>query len=139
MITNKELFTHLYPEQIAAISDDDHRYLTAAIKGAITQAKGYLHKYDLKKVFQKKGNSRDDFLVIILKDIAVWHYINIANPNIDLSIREKRYNDAIAWLRGVQKGDIIPDFPLPQDDDGNDQNTTGFRIGSNPKRGNYIL
>ena len=133
-ITNEEIFTHLYPEHIAAISDNDERFLTAAIKGAITQAKGYLHKYDAKKIFESEAADRDPFLLIIIKDIAVWHYINIANPNIDFSIREKRYNDAIAWLRGVQKGDIIPDFPVPTDDDGNKENNTGFRFGSNPKR-----
>ena len=139
MISNKELYTHLYPESVEAISGDNERFLTAAIKGAIVQAKGYLHKYDIKKVFAAKGSNRDDFLLIIIKDIAVWHYINIANPNIDFSIREKRYNDAVSWLKGVQKGDIIPDFPLPEDADGNERNTTGFRFGSNPKRGNYIL
>ena len=137
-ITNEELLTHLYPESIEAISGDDERSLTAAVKGAIVQAKGYLHKYDIQKVFGTTGDDRDPFLLIIIKDIAVWHYINIANPNIDFSVREKRLNDAVAWLKGVQKGDIIPDFPLPTNDDGTDQNTTGFRFGSNPKRRNHI-
>ena len=134
MITNKELFTHLYPEQIAAISDGDNRMLTAAIAGAITQAKGYLHRYDIEKIFSAKGTRRNSFLLIILKDIAVWHYINIANPNIDFSIREKRYDDAISWLKGVQKGDILPDFHVAEE-----TNPTGFRFGSNPKRSNHIL
>lgn len=132
-IANEELFTHLYPEQISAISDDDERFLTAAIKGAITQAKGYLHKYDTKNILDATGDDRDPFFLIVIKDIAVWHYINIANPNIDFSIREKRYNDAIAWLKSVQKGDINPDFPVVED-----SNPTGFRFGSNPKRIQHI-
>jgi len=138
-LCSKELPPHLYPESIAAISDGDNRQLIAAISAAVVQAKGYLHKYDIEKIFEAKGSRRDQFLILIIKDIAVWHYINIANPNIDFSIREKRYDDAISWLKGVQRGDIIPDFPLPSDDQGNDQNTTGFLIGSNPKRGNYII
>jgi phage gp36-like protein len=138
-ITIEELFTHLYPEQVEAIQGDDERFLTAAVSGAIVQAKGYLHRYDIPRIFGATGDSRDPFLLIILKDIAVWHYINIANPNIDTAIREKRYNDATAWLRGVQKGDIIPDFPIPENPDGTDRNTTGFQIGSNPKRSNHII
>ena len=138
-ITPDELFTHLYPEQVDAISECDDLHLIAAITGAISQAKGYLHKYDTKSIFSASGNKRDPFLLIIIKDIAVWHFINIANPNIDFSIREKRYDDAISWLKGVQRGDILPDLPTPVNPDGSDTNTTGFRIGSNPKRGNYIL
>jgi len=138
-ISNEELFTHLYPEQAEAISECDDLHLLAAISGAVAQARGYLHKYDTNRIFSAMGEDRDPFLLIIIKDIAVWHFINIANPNIEFGIREKRYDDAIAWLKGVQKGDILPGFPLPENPDGSEANTTGFRIGSNPKRGNYIL
>ena len=46
---------------------------------------------------------------------------------------QRRYAAAIAWLKGVQKGDIVPDFPVPEEGD-----SEGIKIGSNPKRGNYI-
>jgi hypothetical protein len=137
-INNDELFTHLYPETVEAVSGSDERQLLFAIKGAIAEAKGYLHKYDLQKIFDAAGDDRDPLLLILVKDMSVWHYINIANPNVDFSVREKRYNDAIAWLKGVQKGDIVPELPLPEDENGNTEDTTGFRIGSNPKRSNYI-
>ena len=137
-ITTNELFTHLYPEQVDAISEGDDLHLQTAIAGAISQVKGYLHKYNINRIFSQTGDNRDPFLLIIIKDIAVWHFINLTNTNIDLPLREKRFNDAIAWLKAVQKGDIIPDFPLPTLPDGSDLNTTGFRIGSNPKRSNHI-
>lgn len=134
----KEIFTHLYKEQITAIQGDDEHMLEMAIDGAIVETKGYLHKYDIEKIFSQTGDNRNPLLCIFIKDIAVWHYINIANPNADLSVREKRYNAAIAWLIGVQKGYIVPNLPIPTDEDGNKENTTGFRLGSNPKRENYI-
>lgn len=137
-VTPEEIFTHLYEEQITAIQGDDERMLQMAVDGAIVEAKGYLHKYDLAKIFSETGDNRNPLLCIFIKDIAVWHYINIANPNIDFSIREKRYNATIAWLKGVQKGDIVPELPIPTDEEGNKENTTGFRFGSNPKRENYI-
>jgi phage gp36-like protein len=138
-LTADEIYTHLYEETIEAISGEDERLLLAAIKGAISEAKGYLHAYDISAIFAKTGVDRDDLLLIWLKDIAVWHYINIARPAVDFDVRERRYNAAIAWLKGVQKGDIVPDFPRPVDPETNaETNSTGIQFGSNPKRGNYI-
>jgi phage gp36-like protein len=137
-IDNSELFTHLYQETVEAISGSDERQLLSAVKGAVAEAKGYLHKYDVREIFGATGEDRDPLLLILIKDMAVWHYINIANPNVDFSVREKRYNDAIAWLKGVQKGDIVPELPVPEDADGNPENISGILFGSNPKRNNYI-
>ncbi len=138
-ITIEELKTHLRDETIGAISGSDETLLTMAIKGAEAEMKGYLRKYDVDAIWEKTGDDRDDLLMIWLKDIAVWHYINISNPGVDFAIRERRYNAAIAWLKGVQKGDIDPAFPLPKDTEtGENENTTPFLIGSNPKRENYV-
>lgn len=137
-ISTDELNSHLRDETKQAIEGASTTLLTMAIKGAEKEAKGYLHKYDIDAIWEKTGDERDDLLMIWLKDIAVWHYINIANPGVDFAVRERRYNAAIAWLKGVQKGDIVPDFPVPLDEDGEEENTTPFLIGSNPKRENYI-
>lgn len=137
-LTTQEIFTHLYSETVETISGNDETMLTMAIQGAISEAKGYLHKYDVDYIFERTDDDRDPLLLIWLKDIAVWHFINIANPGVDLTIRERRYNAAISWLRGVQKGNIVTDFPVPMKKNGEDENTTPFRFGSNPKRGNHI-
>ena len=134
-----EIYTHLYEESIEAISGNDERLLLAAISGAIVESKGYLHAFDREAIFSKVGEERDPLLLIWLKDIAVWHYINIARPAIDFDVRERRYDAAIAWLKGVQKGDIVPDFPRPVDPvTETEENTTGIKFSSNTKRGNYI-
>jgi len=138
-VSAEEINTHLFPEQITAISGNDQTLLLAAIKGAEQEAKGYLHAYDINAVFNAAADARDQLLLIWVKDIAVWHYINIARPNVDYELRERRYNAAIAWLKGVQRGDISPGFPVPVDPEtGEDENTSPIKIGSNPKRGNYI-
>lgn len=131
-ITIEELKTHLYDNQISLISGTDETLLTSAIDGAIAEARGYLHNYDTDKIFSETSN-RNSLLVIFIKDIAVWHYINLANPGIDLKLRQDRYNAAIAWLKGVQKGDIMPDLPVVQKDD-----TNTITVGSNPPRNNHI-
>lgn len=138
-ISIEELKTHLRDETITAISGEDLTLLTMAITGAESEAKGYLHKFDIAAIWAKTGDQRDPLMTIWLKDIAVWHFINIANPGVDFSVRERRYNAAIAWFKGVQKGDIVPDFPVPIDQNtGEEMNTSDFLFGSNTKRGNYI-
>jgi len=134
-----EIYTHLFPETISAISGTDERLLLAAITGAISETKGYLSAFDIAAIFAKTGEERDALLLIWLKDIAVWHYIAIARPAVDYEVRETRYKAAIAWLKGVQKGDIVPpDFHIKTNPDGSEENTSGMLFGSNPKRGNYI-
>jgi len=137
-LTSEEIFTHLYPETITAISGDDDRLLTAAISGGQAEAKGYLHAFDTDAIFNASEESRDALLLIWVKDIAVWHYINIANPSVDYEAKERRYNSAIAWLKGVQKGSIVPDFPVRIDATGAVENNTQFRFSSNPRRNQHI-
>ena len=136
-LTIEEIKTHLYGEQVFAISGDDDTILTAAIDGAVSEAKGYLHAFDTVAIFTAGGDSRNALLLIFVKDIAVWHYINLANPGVELALKEKRYNAAIAWLKGVQKGDIVPDLPKPTDGSNSVIDST-FLIGSNPKRSQHI-
>ena len=73
-ITPKELETHLYKENIEAISREDETILTAAIDAALQEAYGYLGAYDRKKIFEATGSQRNALLLIFVKDIAVWHF-----------------------------------------------------------------
>ena len=54
-ITPKELETHLYKENIEAISREDETILTAAIDAALQEAYGYLGAYDRKKISRPQG------------------------------------------------------------------------------------
>ena len=124
-ITAAEITTHLGVEQIEAISDGDETMLTAAIDAATQEAKGYLKAY---------GNA---LLVIFIKDIAVWHFINICHVNTSMTLRQDRYERAVSWLKAVQKGAVQPDLPTVEDPNGVD-NSLPYKITSNPKRSNHI-
>lgn len=132
-ITVEELNTHLYQEQIEAISGVDNAITTASIDGAVAEAKGYLHAYDTEAIFLATGGARNALLVIFIKDIAVWHYINLANPGADLKTRQDRYKSAIAWLKSVQIGEVVPDLPKPTE-----TGSITYAWGSNKKRDNHI-
>lgn len=132
-LTVEELYTHLHDETVNVISRKTEAIPLAAIDAAIAEAKSYLHDYDAGVIFKARGNNRNPLLLMFVKDIAVWHFVNLGNACIDMDLREKRYDSAISWLRLVQKGDLSPDLPEKTYGEGNE--TIGKIIsGSNPKR-----
>lgn len=130
-----EMRTHLYKENIDVISRDDETNVTAAIDAAIEEAAGYLGAYDREKIFAAEGDARNALLLIFVKDIAVWHFVNLCNAGTDLQLRQDRYERAVSWLRSVQKSETKPNLPVAEDAEGNPAPAVGEYIyGSNPKR-----
>ena len=132
-ISPTEITTHLGAEQIEAISDGDSTMLQAAIDAAIVEAKGYLSAFDIEAELFKTGTARNPLLIIFIKDIAVWHFINICNVNTSMELRQDRYERSIAWLRAVQKGEVKPNISeLPTD-----EQAAIITYSSNQKRNNH--
>jgi phage gp36-like protein len=134
-ITPQELETHLYKENIEVISREDETILTAAIDAACEETYGYLGGYDREAIFSAEENKRNGLLLLFVKDIAVWHFVNLCNAGTDLALRQSRYERAVAWLRQVQKGEVTPRLPIiDHDGDGNPDSPGEYIYGSNPKR-----
>lgn len=132
-LTTTDINTHLYGEQVTAITGDNTDILLNAINAAEAEARGYLTAYDIDTELARTGSDRNPLLVIIVKDIAVWHFINICNVNTSLELRRDRYARAIDWLKEVQKGAVNPGLPaLPEADQ-----TGTILYHSNPKRTNH--
>lgn len=110
-LTVDELSTHIKDEIMDVISTSDDNKPQAAIDAAIAEVKGYLSNYDSAATFAAAGANRNPILLLYTKDIAVWHYIQLANPNIDITLRERRYELATKWLDKVQSGRATPDLP----------------------------
>jgi len=133
-LTPDELKTHIYDETTSLISRGDQSLLQTAIDEAIAEARSYLTAYDTDAIFNSSGTSRNPILLLYVKDIAIWHFLAICNAGVDLSLREDRYNKAIAFLQGVQSGKVNPDLPLKQVSEEN----TFMRWGNvAPPRNNY--
>ncbi len=124
----------MYGEQVEAVDRGDDAITEASIDGAIAEAKGYLTDYDVVAIFAATGSNRNALLLIFVKDIAVWHFVNLGSPGINYEAREARYKSAIAWLKGVQKGNISPDLP----ESSNPDQIGSVAFGSNPKRGQHF-
>ena len=126
--TKDELKTHMNIDSIDVITGSDNTLVTSAIDGAISEAKGYLTAFDVATLFGATGSDRHALLLTFVKDMAVWHLMALSNYQADLELREKRYDRAIAWLKAVQKGDVVPDLPASVVAPGK------VIYGSNPKR-----
>jgi len=135
MLIPTDLNTHIYGEMVQAISRDDATIMQAAIAAAEQQAKGYLGRYDITALFGTTGSSRDPLLLMYLKDMAAWHFITLANANIDMAVRKTRFDDAIDALKAIQAGKVFHEgWPIPTPQAGNENENDIFMISSQPKR-----
>lgn len=135
MLQPQDLNTHIYGELVDAISRDDETIMLSAIAAAEQQAKGYLGRYDIAILFGATGSDRDPLLLMYIKDLAAWHFITLANANIDMAVRKSRFDDAIAELKAIQAGKVYHEnWPIPVPDEGNENENDIFQISSAPKR-----
>lgn len=140
-LTPEELYTHLYKEEVNTISRHDDTIPLAAIDTAIAEAYGYLGAYDREKIFATEGTERNALLLTFVKDIAVWHFCCLCNAGVDLALRQSRYENAIDYLRAVQRSEIKPNLPTLEDadSDGTPDTPAGeYLSGSNPKRSQHF-
>ena len=102
-LTPAELSTHLYPEVQQEIerSSVETNKANEAIATAISEAESYLKHYDTVAIFAATGNNRNKAILTFIKDIAVWHFINICNANVEWEMRESRYKLAITFLKNA--------------------------------------
>lgn len=131
MVTPEDFNTHLYAELIDAITRNDEDILNDAIASAEGEASGYLSRFDVDTILSKTLDDRDPTLLMYLKDMAVWHFITLANPNTDMELRKTRYDDALRWLKGIQSGKIVPKGWPPATEEGSD---IFFHVSSAPIR-----
>lgn len=133
--------THVYAEIITSISRGDATIAASAIAEAISTAKGYLSRYNRTKLFDADDDAfvNDPQLLAAVKDIAVWRMIRLANPNLSVEMARTNYEDAIAWLKDIQKGVVDPeDWPYVDDDEDTDFTEGGSIMSiSNDKRNNH--
>lgn len=137
-LVKADLETHIYGENINEITRNDDTKVEKAINAAIAEAKSYLSKYDLSKLFADPPDPDDENLKNKVKDLACWHLVKLSNPNINLELFRTGYEDAVAWLTKIMKGQADPQgWPYRVDDANTPYNESGtISWNSNPKRTN---
>ena len=63
----EDMYTHIYQENMDAISRGDDAVMLSAIDAAIEEASGYLTKYDTQKIFSARGSERNAILLLFIK------------------------------------------------------------------------
>lgn len=149
-LTSTDLQTHIYGENITAITRSDATLVTRAIDAAIAEAKSYMGRYNIAYLFwdgvtlpKPTGAGdviQDENLKNKVKDLAAWHLIKLANPNINLDLFRTGYEDAIDWFKGIMRGQSAPfGWPLRVDDPTTDYVEGGaLQWSANKKRDNKL-
>lgn len=135
------LFSWSGSSYIAATDPDV--IVTNAINAGIAEVKSYLNRFDLVKIFgsgETEPEVIDEHLKNVTKDVACWHLVKLSNPNVDLKLFRTGYEDAIAWLKLVQKGQADPDgWPYKEDDANTPGNeNTAIQWSSNKKKNQHF-
>jgi len=141
IIVPADLNNIIYPEIISEITRNDGGAIaTQAIAIAIGEVKIYLARFDLVQLFGDPtptmanpegiaATFSDAFLTQLVKYTALWHLIQLANPNINYDSAKLLYDQAHNTLKNIGDDQLDPQWPL-QD---NSPNIVSFQF---PKRHN---
>lgn len=137
-ITPEDYDASIHQEILDAVIRSDRQIVEICEDRAIAQMRGYLAaRYDCDRVFSAEGKERNQLVLMMALDIAIYHIFSIHNPRNMSQIRVDRYERAIEWLKGVRSGDITVDG-LPEAEQEAKDTASQFRMRSNPKRVNHF-
>lgn len=91
---------------------EDRAAVMQAERYAISQIRKYIGgRYDCDKLFSQSGDQRDDYIIMITIDIAIYHLWAKKAPKVIPEHRKVRYSDALDWLTNVGSGTMPTDLP----------------------------
>ena len=128
----------IHQEILDALIRSDRQIVEICEDRAIAEMRGYLAaRYDCDRVFSAVGAERNQLVLMMALDIAIYHIFSIHNPRNMSSVRKDRYDRAKEWLEAVADGNISIDGAplLPQEER---RTRSGFIIKSNRKRSNHF-
>ncbi|MDL2289896.1 DUF1320 domain-containing protein [Paludibacteraceae bacterium OttesenSCG-928-F17] len=124
--------------RLLTINDNDWFNTPKLLRAENTAIQQIRHRigerYDCDKIFapspQGEADTRDEFIVTITIDIALYHLYSQTGMKDIPEHRQQRYQDALDWLRLVASGDESPQLPKVIDNTG--EAYSEFRINSRP-------
>lgn len=135
--------TSLYPEIIETITRNDAEAAELQILAAESLCRSYLFKYDLAAAFgtaTEPPKTESPLLKKIVKTIAAYYLVRMANPNVDLELFRDDYEAAIQLLADIRDGKNSLELPYAQDNPDTPETEGGNAVSwdSNPKRTNFF-
>ena len=134
----KDYDASVHREILDALVRDDETLVEICEDRAIAEMRSYLYKrYDCNAIFAATGNERNQLVLMMVIDIAVYHIFCIHNPMKLSQVRKDRYERAVEWMKAVSKEEIsIDGVPLLPEDERAAKAALIFK--SNRKRENRL-
>ena len=128
----------IHAEILDALTRKDPSLVEICEDRAIAEARCYLsRRYDCDAIFGARGDERNQLVLMMMIDIAIYHTFCIHNPYKLSPIRKERYERAVEWLKMIAAEELsIEGAPmLPEE-----ERTGGamFKITSNPRRVSHM-
>lgn len=134
----KDYDASVHREILDALVRDDETLVEICEDRAIAEMRGYLSKrYDCNAIFSASGEERNQLILMMVIDIAVYHIFCIHNPQKLSQVRKDRYERAVEWMKAVANEEVSIDGAplLPEEDRAR---KTALMFKSNPKRINRL-
>ena len=127
----------IHRDILDALVREDETVIEVCEDRAIAEMRCYLSKrYDCDRIFSATAESRNQLVLMMVIDIAVYHIFCIHNPQKLSQVRKDRYERAVEWMKAVAHEDIsIEGAPLLPE--GLRADNANFQIQSNRKRTNH--
>ena len=105
-LTKSDLQKSIEQELLESLDfSSDDSLVTTACAQAMGQIKAYIiDKYDIAAEFDKTGPNRDEMILMIAKDLAIYHIWSYVDPSSIPSTRKERYKASIDFLKDTQNG-----------------------------------
>jgi phage gp36-like protein len=111
-LTQSDFDTAIKADNLNQILNNNMGLLDAAVLAAVQEIQSYLKsKYDVASIFSKTGEERNAQVVMYAIDISLYHIHARVAPRQLPEARVARYEQSVEWLKGVMRGNIIPDLP----------------------------
>ncbi|RGL13332.1 DUF1320 domain-containing protein [Bacteroides uniformis] len=128
----------IHREILGSLTRDDESIVEICEDRAIAEMRGYLSaRYDVDAIFSAEGDARNQLILMMAIDIAVYHIFSIHNPQKMSQIRKDRYERAVEWLKQVAAFKITIDGAPKLPEEEQKQNSP-WLMSSNPKRTNHL-
>ncbi|MEG1673228.1 MAG: phage protein Gp36 family protein [Alistipes sp.] len=109
-------------------SDPDTRQRAERV--AMEEVASYLRpRYDTEKAFTAMGDERNDMLVQVTANIALYYMAHWLPGQLAFDGRQELYDAAIAWLNKVSKGGAMPNLPTYTGAGGETDTSNPMRFG----------
>ncbi len=107
------------PSDLDIICQSSDEIRQRAERTAMEEISGYVRaRYDIDEAFSKSGSERNPLLVQLTVSISLW-WLGLWLPGMmGGDMRQTLYDNAIARLKDIQRGQFTPDFPEYSSEDG---------------------